>query len=86
MTDTHDTTPQADMPRLNPPETAPKDGTRILADFGYDDGLRMAVYSRVEEIWHTATGRVRYGEAWTETGWEMPEKLVGWLSWPEAPR
>jgi len=66
--------------KLNPPETAPKDGTEILAIF--DDGqyLHSAVWNNSSSVWMVAFG--------LDTGYfavcPFPsDSLSGWLPMPE---
>jgi hypothetical protein len=87
MTDTHDTTPQADTPRLNPPETAPKDGKPILARFDRSFEIFPAVWCGYTSSWrvcHNCTGEDK--AAWWETDWDLQVSLRGWLPWPEVTR
>jgi hypothetical protein len=78
----------ADTPRLNPPETAPKDGTPILGAFGWMR-LQPAVWSKADGTWQTAAncfGESEESETWWETDYELECSIRGWLPWPEVAR
>jgi hypothetical protein len=89
MTDAHKTTPKADMPRLNPPETAPKGGDMIIACFAGFREMRLAVWCELDCKWQTCTAKTGGGAiktAWVECGKANDGRLIGWLPWPEVPR
>ncbi len=78
---------------LNPPDTAPKDGTIILGDFGMPWVL-MAIWSGYDEQWAVATIQANpMGGSWDdqksiemyfETDTYEHDNLIGWLPVPVA--
>lgn len=72
------------------PETAPKDGTQILADFGWP-WLMPAAWCHCDERWAVATfqGSVsaefpdRLHDLWWETDQENHKDMKGWIPFPQ---
>ena len=67
---------------LHPPETAPKDGTLILADFGWP-WLSVTAWNELSQKWTTASFQSDgTGDTWFETEWENDADLAGWMPLP----
>lgn len=74
--------------KLNPPETAPKDGKVIHGDFGYP-WLIPAVWNEYDGKWAVCTiqscstenGKI---ETYWETDQENHSSLIGWMPMPES--
>ncbi len=71
----------------NPPETAPKDGTPILGDFGYITAS-YAVWDEYEKEWCITTIQACEMESgitntWLETDYEKMEGLKRWMPIPK---
>lgn len=69
------------------PETAPKDGTAILADFGWPWPV-YAVWDEYDEQWIAATVQrceMRDGpdNTWLEMETERPQDLKKWMPLPK---
>ena len=75
---------------LNPPETAPKDGTVILGDFGWP-WMLTACWNNHDEKWAVSmiqaclmeNGKV---DTYFEADQEEHKSLKGWLPMPEVGR
>ena len=74
---------------LRDPETAPRDGSRILAHVGWPY-LVPAVWCDWSERWsvvtHECSLKGEMWERWWETDTEQPDDLKGWLPWPAIPQ
>jgi hypothetical protein len=69
------------------PETAPKDGTCIIANFGWPWPV-VALWCRVTEEWAIAQlspCSEDEGVGW-ETEWEKSASMIGWLPFPDMPK
>lgn len=73
---------------LHPPETAPKNGTVILGDFGYP-WLVPAAWNSYDERWAITIVQSSpldgKDDTWFETEWETESALAGWMPMPEKP-
>lgn len=74
-------------PSFQPPDTAPKDGTMILAAFGGADYV-PSVWDGTSKRWATSTIRetaLPNGAVRRRWSWELEaaENLTGWIPWPE---
>lgn len=72
--------------RLNPPETAPKDGRPFLGDFGWPC-LLMAIWNESDEqfcVCYPQTCELANGtiDNYFEVEWENAKDLKGWLPLP----
>jgi hypothetical protein len=70
----------------NPPETAPKNETCIIANFGWPWPV-MAIWCLVQEEWaiaQLAPCSEDDGRGW-ETEWEKGSSLIGWMPLPSLP-
>lgn len=71
------------------PETAPRDGTQILGDFGYP-WTQLAAWNTNDEKWSTASMMAQdmYGgsiDIWFETEYEAVNQLKRWMRLPSLP-
>jgi hypothetical protein len=74
------------MTTLQPPETAPKDGSLILADFGWP-WLVPTAWNKLNLEWATASFQSdSIGDTWFETEWERESDMTGWMPIPNPPR
>lgn len=72
---------------LNPPETAPRDGTMILGDFGWP-WLVLAAWNAHDEQWVLAlmqacpmtSGKI---DVWFENERETADSLLAWVAIPK---
>lgn len=72
---------------MNLPETAPKDGTVFLGDFGWPTFL-ITVWSSYSNKWVCATPQVDVGDwnwndSYFENEWERESELKGWIELPK---
>ena len=74
------------MHKLNPPDTAPKDGTQILADFGWPY-LLVAAWNEVDTQWVCANLQAERHEKgddyYYENLYENHSSLKCWMRFPE---
>jgi len=71
---------------MNPPKTAPKDGTMIIGDFG-EANLLPAVYNPVCDNWSVVSVACEMSNGvWNDYYFErdVMGNLLGWLPWPEV--
>ena len=72
---------------MNPPETAPRDGSVFLADIGWP-WLLPCMWCDRPGKWSVATPQActagREADRWWESDWEAEDALTGWLPVPEA--
>lgn len=71
---------------MNPPDTAPRDMTVFLGNFGYP-WLLMTAWNGADEKWVTATLQLglvdgEYNDSYFENEREHPDELRGWLPIP----
>jgi hypothetical protein len=71
---------------MNPPETAPRDGSVFLAAVGWP-WLLPCMWCEVSARWAVATpqacGTGTDVDRWWECDYETDEALTGWLPMPE---
>lgn len=72
---------------MNPPDTAPKDATMILADFGWP-WLVPAIWNPTDGKWTVAMMQKSHDgpdyDVWFETDQERDIDLKGWILYPKA--
>jgi len=66
--------------KLNPPETAPRDGTPILACFYLSNSLLYAYWSKSQDSWLAAY----IGARDFDTHYYDTDEMLGWLPMPKA--
>jgi len=75
------------MGKLNPPDTAPKDGTQIMGDFGWP-WLTPAIWNPTDGKWTVALMQMSHDgsdyDVWFETDHEREIDLKGWVEYPKA--
>ena len=69
-----------------PPETAPKNGDIIIADFGWPFAV-VACWNAHCEKWTIATQQIEpvngiWNDPYFESDWENPEDLIAWTDFP----
>jgi NTP pyrophosphatase (non-canonical NTP hydrolase) len=78
------TTQDAYSDSWNPPETAPKDGTMIIGDFGWKDA-RLAVWSGKDECWKTPEIRKTHDDEEDYESYFESEGDCDFLRWMPFP-
>lgn len=75
------------MNTWNPPETAPQNGTSIIADFGWPWPV-VAIWCNHTEQWAIAqlAPCLEHEELGWETEWEPQENLRQWIPMPYLPK
>jgi hypothetical protein len=72
---------------MNPPETAPRDGTMILADFGWP-WLLPTAWNAMDGRWAVAVLQRSHDgdgeDVWFETDEGKPDQMRGWVECPKA--
>jgi len=73
--------------KLNPPQTAPRDFTLFLADFGYP-WLLPTMWNPVDSKWVVATIQTglfngEYNDNYFESDREESDALLGWVGMPK---
>jgi hypothetical protein len=74
---------------MNPPNTAPKDGTAFLANMGWPY-LVVCMWSGSDQRWVCANPQIglydgEWDDAYFENEWEKESALRGWLPMPAPP-
>ena len=73
--------------KLNPSETAPRDMTLFLADFGYP-WLLPTMWNPVDSKWAVATVQIglfagEWNDTYFESDREESDALLGWVGMPK---
>ena len=74
---------------MNPPYTAPKDGTPFLADMGWAY-LVVCIWNAAVDKWVYANLQVnlyhgQWNDTYFESEWEEESELKGWIPMPSPP-
>ena len=74
------------METMNPPDTAPKDGTTFLANMGWPL-LVVCVWNAAVDKWVYANLQVnlyegKWNDTYFESEWDNESELKGWIPMP----
>jgi hypothetical protein len=77
------------METMNPPDTAPKDGTTFLANMGWP-WLVVCMWNTAVDKWVYASPQINlyegeWNDPYFESEWDDESELKGWIPMPRPP-